>query len=500
MSRTTIRRACQYVRMSTEHQRYSIDHQQIAIGRYAEVRGYEIVRTYEDAGISGLELKNRPGLKALLRDVISGEADYEAILTYDVSRWGRFQDPDRSAHYEYICREAGVPVVYCAEPFNDDGSLAGQIVKQLKRAMAAEYSRELAVKVSAAKWNLAAKGHWVGGPPGFGLRRRIVKADGTYGPILKRGEHKRLSTEHVVLVAGPSHERALVRRICRLFVYSGMSRAEISRTLNRERRKAEDGEPWSPQRVKQVLTNEKYLGVIVFGKTRGKLSGGRGSTSADKRLRTRTSYRPIVDRELFELALWHVQRRQRRMTPDDMLEGLRTLLAREGRLSGDLINADDDLPCAEVYRRRFGGLLPAYERVGFAPSSKAIKCAAVPHKGQICRRRNLAPPMSDETLLAAVTKLYRDVGRLSTSIIRNAHGIPCLETCTRRFGSLAQLYERVGYIPTAKQRGAIDQWRDRGAPSPENLDPALALGRDLARLVSRSTRGHSAAPQPRRPS
>ena len=43
---STLVPAAEYVRMSTEHQRYSPDNQQTAIQRYAEKRGYRIVRTF----------------------------------------------------------------------------------------------------------------------------------------------------------------------------------------------------------------------------------------------------------------------------------------------------------------------------------------------------------------------------------------------------------------------------------------------------------------------
>ncbi len=76
-------------------------------------------------------------------------ADYHAILVYDISRWGRFQDADESAYYEYICRRADIQVQYCAEQFENDGSPVATIVKGVKRAMAGEYSRELSVKVFA---------------------------------------------------------------------------------------------------------------------------------------------------------------------------------------------------------------------------------------------------------------------------------------------------------------------------------------------------------------
>jgi len=86
----------------------------------------------------------------LIKDVETGNADFQIILVYDVSRWGRFQDADESAYYEYICRRAGIQVAYCAEQFENDGSPVSTIVKGVKRAMAGEYSRELSAKVVGA--------------------------------------------------------------------------------------------------------------------------------------------------------------------------------------------------------------------------------------------------------------------------------------------------------------------------------------------------------------
>src|SRR5688572_8473871 len=115
--------AAQYLRMSTEHQRYSLEFQGRANATYASARGYEIVRTYSDAGLSGLSLSRRPALKQLLADVVGGDPGFGVIVVYDVSRWGRFQDPDESAHYEFLCRQAGVRVEYASEPFENDGTL-----------------------------------------------------------------------------------------------------------------------------------------------------------------------------------------------------------------------------------------------------------------------------------------------------------------------------------------------------------------------------------------
>jgi DNA invertase Pin-like site-specific DNA recombinase len=110
--------------MSTENQQYSIENQMAAIAEYASFHDFELVHTYSDRARSGIDLAGRPGLRSLLDDIIGGKADFRAVLVYDISRWGRFQDTDESACYEFLCRRAGVNVVYCAEPFSNDISVA----------------------------------------------------------------------------------------------------------------------------------------------------------------------------------------------------------------------------------------------------------------------------------------------------------------------------------------------------------------------------------------
>jgi DNA invertase Pin-like site-specific DNA recombinase len=140
-------RAAQYVRMSTDHQKYSTQNQADAIANYAAQRNLTIVRTYEDAGRSGLRIFGRDGLKELIDDVQFKRSDFDCVLVYDVSRWGRFQDVDESAYYEFLCKRAGIKVHYCAEEFENDGSLASTILKNMKPVMAGDYSRQLSKKV-----------------------------------------------------------------------------------------------------------------------------------------------------------------------------------------------------------------------------------------------------------------------------------------------------------------------------------------------------------------
>jgi hypothetical protein len=58
-------------------------------------------------------------------------------------------------------------------------------------------------------------------------------------------------------------------------------------------------------------------------------------------------------------------KRTRDADADEMLARLRSLLAKHGRLSGALIDAERGMLTALTYQRRFGSLMEAYRRVGW---------------------------------------------------------------------------------------------------------------------------------------
>jgi DNA invertase Pin-like site-specific DNA recombinase len=199
--------------MSTDFQKYSIENQAAVIAAYAHAHDLTIVRTYADKGESGLKLKNRAALRELILDVTTGDADFDYILVYDVSRWGRFQDADESAHYEFLCKQAGLKLVYCAEQFENDGSMLSSVVKNLKRVMAAEYSRELSVKVHAGACRFAGLGFLIGGRIGYGLERVLVNDRLEPKTVLSNGDRKYLLTDHVRLRPGDAREVMIVQWI-----------------------------------------------------------------------------------------------------------------------------------------------------------------------------------------------------------------------------------------------------------------------------------------------
>jgi DNA invertase Pin-like site-specific DNA recombinase len=357
--------AAQYLRMSTEHQQYSLENQSVAIRRYADAHGFQIVQAYSDAAKSGVALKRRTGLRQLLQDVVSGIAAYQAILVYDVSRWGRFQDTDESAHYEFVCKSAGVPVHYCAETFANDGSLPSLIMKALKRTMAGEYSRELGVKVLAGQRRLAGLGFKQGGMPGYGLRRLLVSNDGRPKQQLAFGERKSLATDRVILVPGPAKEVQVVRDIYQMLISEGLPIYAIARELKRRGVPYQEGVYWTHHTVADVLTQPKYAGFHVYGRTTSRLYTPKIRLPKSDWLVSPGAFEPIVDYSTFLEAQRILESRTINKSDEELLELLKRLLAEQGRLSLKLVKESPNVPSPSTYRLRFGSLRRAYELIGY---------------------------------------------------------------------------------------------------------------------------------------
>jgi DNA invertase Pin-like site-specific DNA recombinase len=292
------------------------------------------------------------------------------VLVFDISRWGRFQDIDESAYYEFHCRKNHVRVEYCAETFANDGSPLTAILKNIKRAMAAEYSRLLSVRTSAAMRRMTEVGHFHGGAPSYGLRRMMVASDGRRLGILEAGVQKGLRTARTILIPGPKHEVDTVREIFRLFVEEQKGTTAIARVLNAGGSEFRDGCPWKAHHVWRILRSERYIGRIVFYRTRS-LLGTKNRIGVEKTdptlwVRSPKCFDPLVSTQTFASANAFRNMRGIRYRDDKaLLVPLRRLLQKHGYLSDKLIKAAADGPCPTTYRRRFGGLRAAYAKMGY---------------------------------------------------------------------------------------------------------------------------------------
>jgi DNA invertase Pin-like site-specific DNA recombinase len=357
-------RAAQYVRMSTDYQRYSIENQAAVIAAYAQLHDLSIIRTYRDQGESGLKLKNRAGLAQLLNDVSSDQADFEYILVYDVSRWGRFQDVDESAYYEFICKQAGIKVAYCAEQFDNDGSMISSIVKNIKRVMAAEYSRELSAKVHAGACRFASLGFQLGGPVAYALQRVLVNEKLQPKGILEKGDRKYLQTDHVRLQPGAANEVAVVQWIFHRFLEVRSEKA-VARELNRQGIPTSNGGRWRGPFVTRILRNENYVGNLIYNRRSKKLRGDPAYNPPNLWVRSEGCIEPIVGLDVFLAATKIIEERRVDLPEEEMLARLRRTLMKEGRLSPAIINKTIGLPCHHVYIAHFGSIRNAYRLIGY---------------------------------------------------------------------------------------------------------------------------------------
>lgn len=130
-----------YARYSTDKQsEASIDDQFHACRFYAASKGWTVGQCYEDEGISGAALGNRPGVQALLRDLQSGDV----LLLTDLSRLARSQD---LAPLVTRLRHRGVRVIGVQDGFDSDARTARMqaglsgIMSEEFRAMVADRTR-----------------------------------------------------------------------------------------------------------------------------------------------------------------------------------------------------------------------------------------------------------------------------------------------------------------------------------------------------------------------
>ncbi len=401
--------AAQYLRMSTDHQQYSLNNQADTISRYATERGFLVVKTYSDAAKSGLRLKNRAGLKQLLKDVVGGQLEFSTILVYDVSRWGRFQDMDEAAHYEYLCKSSGVPVHYCAELFSNDNSMSGSIMKALKRTMAGEYSRELSVKVRAGLFRLAKLGYKLGGRAAYGLRRQLLDARGRPKQILADGERKSIANEHVIVVPGPPEEIATVNRIFHEFADEHRSLSSIAARLN------DDGIPflkkakWNASTVTRILSQPQYAGTQTWGRTTAFLSGPVKRVASENWATCPNAFQPIITHELFLRAQVALASLTCRLTDEQLLERLKPVLKAHGKLNFDIIQNSRLCPSGYTYYQRFGGLLNVYARLGY--STPELSAQATSRQRMMLIRndliKNFVEGFPDQIQEARVSKRFR---------------------------------------------------------------------------------------------
>lgn len=361
-------RAVQYIRMSTGQQQCSPIFQRQAIAEYALQHSIRVVGDYEDAGISGLTLRARPALNKLLIDVANPQRRFSVVLVYDVSRWGRFQDVDESAFYEYLCRRHGVKVVYVAEPFEVDQSPMSPVMKTLKRVMAGEYSRELSRKVFLGHCVLAERGYHVCGRPPYGYQRVLHEEKRGTTRSLEKYEYKSIRTDRITLMPGPAMQVGVVRKIFEWYASGKADCRQIAKRLNDFGLVNGDSRPWLERFIAQILHNPAYMGVSVYSRTSSKLAGVWHRVPEEQWITVPDAFPAIVDRKTFTEAQKRFAGYRRRPSRDELLDGLRSVVHKYGKVNQHMLRRYRRAPSVQAVIAQFGSLNAAYREIGYAPN------------------------------------------------------------------------------------------------------------------------------------
>ena len=359
-------KAAIYIRMSTDLQTESPENQEREIRAFAAKYTIEIVKIYADLGVSGITAEGREQFLALVDDVEQGYNEYNLVLYLDESRWGRFVNSREAEYYRMRLERKNVTCHSCDKPLKLNSDVVDQILTILKDASASDYSHQLSQKVWVGQCHLVEKGYRQGGVAGFGLRRMLLDETGNRKQELTIGQRKSLLTERVILVPGPDHEQETVIWIYDQFI-SGVSELEIAARLNAKGLKNHFGRPWSRGTVREVLTNEKYIGNNLFNRTSSKLKSKIVPNPESAWVRKEGAFDPLVDHERFYIVQGIYRERNKKITNDELLHGLKSLYSQQGRLSALIIDEADFLPPSSLFRTRFGGLLRAYQIIGYTP-------------------------------------------------------------------------------------------------------------------------------------
>ena len=228
--------AVAYARYSSAGQRdVSIEQQLRDIHAYAEREGYTIVHEYADHARSGFRnVAARSQFQAMISAAATGS--FQTVLCWKSDRFARSRED--SAIYKGQLSRLGVSVVYVMEPIPQGA--AGVLTEGMLEAIAEWYSRNLSENVKRGMADNASK--------------CLYNGTTVFGYSGVRNQQYQINEE----------QAAVVRQIYALYI-DGYSLAEIARLLNFSGQRTESGKEFTINKLYNILRQERYLGIYIFG-------------------------------------------------------------------------------------------------------------------------------------------------------------------------------------------------------------------------------------------
>ena len=237
--------AALYARVSSDRQDVdlSVSAQLRALRDYAEKNGYMVVREYVDEAESG-RIADRPQFRRMLDDASKPSAPFQEILVWKFSRFTRKRE--HAVAFKSMLRRRGIRVTSITE--HADDSPTGKLMEAIIESVDEFYSENLAQEVTRGMREAASRGFWVGTYAPFGYKKVHVQD----------GPKKRPKLE-----PDPPAD-AVVKRIFDMAL-QGKSSLDITKILNAEGVASPRGKQWLKSSVHTILSNEAYMGTVVWG-------------------------------------------------------------------------------------------------------------------------------------------------------------------------------------------------------------------------------------------
>ena len=361
-------KAVAYYRHSAQdRQENSIPIQRERVKKFAREHGIEVIREFADYGKSGLSTEGRDDFKKIMEVIVDPSNEFDYVLVLDMSRWGRYQDIDLSAHYRAICKQYGRKVVYTDMGMRDEKDQGYHFMLLAEAMRAAKYSEELSEKVFYGCKKIAEQGFRAGACPPYGMYRELLDEQRKHVQILKPGQRKSIQNQRVTLTPGDEKEQKVIRKIFSEFVKSNKTPKQIAERLNNNGISSPGGKKWQQDSVFSILTNEIYIGTMVYNKTASKLKTPTIRNPKDMWVRTPNAFNAVVDKEMFQAAQEIIKRQrekyERMHSREDMIIRLQDLYEQRGYISAPQISSREDMLSPQSYATKFRSLDMAFQNM-----------------------------------------------------------------------------------------------------------------------------------------
>lgn len=276
-------KAVAYARVSSKEQaekELSIPAQLEAIRDYCQQKGYTLVHEYVDAGKSA-KTDERPEFQRMIAAAKRQNRDFNAIIVYKFDRFSRNRDDH--VIYKSLLKKIGV-TVYSVTEQTDPETPHGFLLEGIMEVISEFYSMNLKAESMKGLTENAKRGFHNGGRAPYGYRLSFTEVNG-----VKKTQY----------VLGPENEIEAVKRIFHLRAYEHLSAGNIANLLNQAGIPSYYGNKWLPGSIKTILTNEAYIGNLVWNMKDH--SNGCKKKPESEWIRFEKAHPAIVSREVFML-------------------------------------------------------------------------------------------------------------------------------------------------------------------------------------------------------